>query len=141
MTSKNRNNDPIRFRLSEENLIIIDASINGNSVPMILDTGAGATVISKKAAQTLDLKNAGDDVVGKGAGGDVELSPVEIDSLEIGSVTHKKFTGMAMDLSSICDKLGDEVDGIVGHDFLSKTRLTIDYPEKLIYLETTAVDE
>ena len=98
MISKARNNDPIRFRMSDENLIIIDASVNGNSVPMILDTGAGATVISKKAAK-------------------------------------------AMDLSSICEKLGDEVDGIVGHDFLSKTKLTIDYPEKLLYLEISAVDE
>ena len=141
MKTDTRNNDPIRFRLSEENLIIIDASVNGNSVPMILDTGAGATVISKKAAKAMDLKKAGDDVVGKGAGGDVGLSPVEIDSLEIGSVTHNSFTGMAMDLSSICEKLGDEVDGIVGHDFLSKTKLTIDYPENLLYLEVSAVDE
>ncbi len=141
MNLKALNTDPMRFRLSKENLIIIDVSVNGNSVPMILDTGAAATIISKTAARKFELKKAGDDIVGKGAGGDVGLSPVEIDSLKIGSVTHNSFTGMAMDLSEICEKIGNEVDGIVGHDVLSKTKLTIDYPEKLLYLEVTAVDE
>ena len=138
MKSKLSDNNPIRFRLSKENLIIVDASINGNSVPMILDTGAAATVVSKKAAQRFALRTAGDDVVGKGAGGDVDLSPVKIDSLEIGSVTHENFTGMSMDLSQICEKIGNEADGIVGYDFLSNTKLTIDYPERSLLLEAKA---
>ena len=138
MKSKLSNSNPIRFRLSQENLIIIDVSINGNSLPMILDTGAAATIISKKAAQKFALRKAGGDVVGQGAGGDVDLSPVKIDLIEIGSVTHKSLTGMTMDLSQICEKIGDEVDGIVGHDFLSNTKLTIDYPEKLLFLEAKA---
>ena len=129
----------VDFRLSL-NLIIIDATINGMIAPMILDTGAAATIIDREAVQKLGLKEARETIVGRGAGGDVEMASVEIESLSVGSVTHRGFTSMTMDMSEICGKLDDEVGGVIGFDFLSQLKLTIDYPARQLVFEETRED-
>jgi clan AA aspartic protease (TIGR02281 family) len=124
----------LQFTLSS-NLIIVDSTINGAGAKMILDTGAGATIVSKKAAERFGLEIAGTSCPGMGAGGDVQMDTVEIDSLVVGSVSHRNVKSMTMDLSSICGKLEEEVDGIIGYDILSSTRLTIDYPARQLVLQ------
>lgn len=126
--------DPLDFQL-KGNLIVVDAMINDSDVRMILDTGAGTTIVSKTAAKRLGLENAGTRCAGMGAGGDVQMETVRIDTLRVGAVTHSDMTSMAMDLSAICDKLEYEVDGIIGYDFLSGTRLAINYRVQQIELE------
>ncbi len=119
------------------NLIIVDATLNGSSVPMILDTGAAATIVSQKVAQELNLKKAEVTCEGMGAGGNVEFSSVEIESLLVDSVTHHGLTGMTMDMAEICKRIEYNVGGIVGHNFLSSTKLTIDYPGQRLFLEAS----
>jgi len=117
------------------NLIVVDATMNGSTVPMILDTGAAATIISQDVAQELDLKKAEVTCEGMGAGGNVEFSSVEIESLVVDSVTHHALTGMTMDMAEICKRIDYEVGGIIGHNFLSSAKLTIDYTTQNILLE------
>jgi predicted aspartyl protease len=126
----------IAFRLSN-NLIVVEAAINGVRLSMILDTGAARTVVSRAAVQTLGLKESTESCAGTGAGGDVSMSSADIESLSIGSVSQHGFTSMTMDMSEICEKLGDDIDGIIGFDFLSQLRLTIDYPARQLVLEAT----
>jgi len=126
----------VDFRLSN-NLIIVDAAINGISAPMIIDTGAGRTIIDRAAAKIRSLYETGESCTGKGAGGDVELLSVEVDSLCVGSVNRRRFTSLTMDLSDLRDNFEHDVDGIVGFDFLSHLRLTIDYPARQLVLEET----
>ena len=120
------------------NLIIVDANLNGTSIPMILDTGAAATIVSQKTAEELQLKQA--DVVceGMGAGGNVGFASVEIETLSIGDVSNSGLTGMTMDMSEVCNKIDFEVGGILGYNFLSSTRLTIDFPAQELTIEKTA---
>ncbi len=124
----------MKFQLVR-NLIVVDATINDSNIPMILDTGAAATIVSQKVAEELQLKRAELTCEGMGAGGGVEFSSVDIDSISIGRVTHQGLTGMTMDMSEICSRLEHDVGGIVGHNFLSSTRLMIDYAAQELDLE------
>jgi len=126
--------NPLGFRL-DNNLIIVDALINGNDVNMIVDTGAGATLVSHELAERLGLRKAGQHCGGMGAGGDVEMDAVEVASMTIGSVSLCDMTPLSMDLSPICDRLETNVDGVIGFDFLSQTRLSIDYSARQLVLE------
>jgi len=117
------------------NLIVVNTTLNGSNVPMILDTGAAATIVSQKVARELGLEKADMTCEGMGAGGNVDFTSVEVASLSIGSVTHYDLTGMTMDMSEICSRIEYDVGGIIGHNFLSNTRLTIDYPAQELDLE------
>ena len=125
------------FTLSN-NLIVVDATLNGVPVPMILDTGAAATIIGKKTADRLGLEKADQTCAALGAGGDVQMDSVKIDSLVVDAVTRRDITSMTLDLSSICERLGKDVDGIIGYDFLADARLSIDYPARQFVLEEAA---
>lgn len=130
----------VEFKLSN-NLIIVNASINGVSGPMILDTGAGRTVVNRKAARMLGLQETHESCTGRGAGGEVEMVSTTIESLAIGSVSQADLTPVTMDMADLCEQLESEVHGIIGFDFLSKFKLTIDYPKQQLALEKTANPE
>ena len=59
---------------------------------------------------------------------------VRVSSLAVGDVTVPDLTVAAIDLSGINEKIGTEVAGILGYDFLSRFRVTIDYREKTLTL-------
>ena len=40
-----------------------------------------------------------------------------------------------MDMAEICKRIDCDVGGIIGHNFLSKTRLTVDYAAQSLLLE------
>jgi len=123
----------VGFR-SRANLVIVDAIINGQVVPMVLDTGAGMTIVGDAAARRIGLNATNHACTGRGAGGDVDMSGARIDTFTVGSATHANLSCMVMDMSSLCEKIGADVQGIIGANFLSNYRLTIDYPQQRLAL-------
>lgn len=116
------------------NLIVLDTLVNGSSRRFVLDTGAGGSIIASETAAELGLDEA-EKSVGRGAGGDVTLSAVRVDSLAVNGAELENLTCMTMDLADINARIGGGIDGILGYDFLSQFKVTIDYEARKLTLD------
>src|SRR5262245_4652341 len=116
------------------NLIVVDTKIDGVSKRFVLDTGASATVIARELAKELALKSI-EKHSARGAGGDVEVSLVAVKSLDVGGAVVHDVTCAASDISGIEERLGGHIDGVLGFNFLSRFKLTIDYKAKKLILD------
>ncbi len=125
---------PIDFRL-QSNLIVVDAELDGSDVSMILDTGAGSTVLSNDVVERLGLEKAGTSCAGLGAGGEVQMDTVRVTTFAVGPVRLNDLTPVATDLAAISDRIEEQIDGVIGFDFLRHTRLSIDYAAQQLVLE------
>lgn len=105
--------------------IVVDARINNSaSVKLILDTGAGGTMISPRAlaAAGISLTRGARAAKSRGIAKDVEVdvSYVAVDSLAVGSAR----VGRMMVQSYDMDWQG--VEGLLGQDFLGNFNVNID---------------
>lgn len=125
-------NEPVEFDLAADQ-IVVDAHINGVGKRMIVDTGAGMTIINRRTVKALGLTDGANAVAG-GAGDHVDPNIVELGSLSVGGATLHGVRGVSMDLTDVCRRVGEDVDGIIGADFLSEYRVTIDYSSRRLSL-------
>ncbi len=125
----------IDFRL-QSNLIMLDVVVDGETKPFILDTGASNTVIDKRAADPSAVEDVGQAVGlgGCGAGHSMEAVMATVKSLAVGDATVSDLRVAGIDLDGINEKIGARVAGILGYDFLSRFRVTIDYRAKRLTL-------
>ena len=105
--------------------IIVDARINGGpTVKLILDTGAGSTLISPRALAASGVSLTRGVRAGKtrGVAKDVEVdvTQVAVDSLEVGGARVGRMVVSSYDMDA-----GD-VEGLLGQDFLGHFNVTID---------------
>jgi clan AA aspartic protease (TIGR02281 family) len=133
------NQKAVPFRLADEKkkpLIFIEVWVNNQGpFSFVVDTGATITVLSPETAQKvgLDLSSGAKDT-GHGAGGQVQVSLVSLESLRIGETEIKDLKAAIMDLTNLKQVLG-YLDGVIGYNFLSKFRVIIDYPKRVISFE------
>lgn len=113
------------------NLIIVKVTVNGVSKNLVLDTGASSTVIDNETADQLGLKRIGeaDAIVG---GGKIRVLMLQVDTIRIDSLVLHDFICGAADIGSIKLLLGEDISGVLGFDFLSKFKITIDYQGRRI---------
>lgn len=130
--SQNRNPFSVSFETSN-NLIIMQTSVNGSKpLSFILDTGASATVISKDAADALNLKLEGEADAAV-QGGSVEASFVKNASLHLSKdVELPKVTLAVINLSGLEAGTGRRIDGILGYELFDRYVVEIDYTSRLI---------
>ncbi|HPC10728.1 MAG TPA: aspartyl protease family protein [candidate division Zixibacteria bacterium] len=112
----------------------LPAAVNGATVAwFILDSGASANLLNDALTAPLGLTSVGS-VPAKGVGGFEEVPLVRTDSITIGSLTLVDQIAAAMDW----DRLGIEpppgaqAGGILGHDFLSRFPVLIDYSDSTL---------
>jgi predicted aspartyl protease len=113
--------------------IIVDARINGGpTVKLILDTGAGGTLISPRALAASGVSLTRGTRVGKTRGvakdAEVEVTQVAIDSLEVGGARVGRMVVSSYDMDMT------EVEGLLGQDFLGHFNVVIDSQEGLVKL-------
>ena len=118
----------------------LDATVNGNAARMLVDTGAGVTVIDRARAQHWAVagEKSGETAVA-GCTGDIggvenaTVAALELAGLEITGVDVK-----IMDLSRINDGLekhrAPRIDGIVGSDLMVGREAVIEYATNRLYL-------
>ena len=116
------------------NLITVEVTINGQEKLLILDTGASQTMLGRRTAQELGLQEA-QRGVGRGAGGEVEIAMVAVDQLAVGDLAIHDVTAVVMDLEEIQAQMGGDISGVLGFDFLSRFKVTIDYRARKLTLE------
>ena len=117
----------------QSNLIVLEATIEGEPKRFLIDTGASASVVGSDTARDLGLEERRR-FLGRGAGGDVALGMTRVHSIVVGDSEVRDLTCMIMDLEGIEERIGGRVDGILGYDFLSRFVVTIDYPARAITL-------
>jgi aspartyl protease family protein len=103
----------IALERSSDGHFYADVQINGASVRALVDTGASSIALSREDARAagLAVSIGMDEVVGKGADGDVRGEYVKLDKVTLG---HKTAEGM----SAIVLNAGEQ--SLLGQSFLSK---------------------
>lgn len=128
---------PIRLAGPGEAALLVPVRINGQGpYDFVLDTGATLTCVDAELADSLGLEEPAGRV-GFGAG--IEGAPgsmrlVEIDSLSVGDARAEGLTGCALDLEQI-RTMGIEARGLLGLNFLTSFRVTLDFAADRLTLE------
>jgi len=99
----------------------------------VLDSGAVSTLVSNELAEALALPR-GEEQDGRGAAGTMTLVKSELPSLTVGQETLENVPGFVTDLSFIGRATGAQVDGVLGHSFLSHFVMTLDYATNALTL-------
>lgn len=125
----------IPFEL-HNNHIYLQVKVN-NSKPLsfILDTGA-SSIISRKRAESLDLKFRGTEQGFGLSENAVEAAIVEGVSLNLFGATLSRQTIAVIALEDLQESSGRTVDGILGYSFLRRFVVEIDYGAKTINLHS-----
>ncbi len=117
-------------------VLLTPAFLNEHPTTMMLDTGAGLTIITKQAADRLDLPLQSTEGTLKGIGGEQALYFLTAKSFRIGDLHG---SGLHLGASQIgMDPRGAVIDGIFGADFLSNYDVDFDLPEHKLRLFAVA---
>lgn len=126
---------PIRLAGPGDAALLVPVRINGHGpYDFILDTGATLTCVDQRTADSLGLPEPrGRTGMGTGIrGGTGSMRLVEIDSVTVGGARAEDLIGCAVDLEQL-RATGLEVQGLLGLNFLTAFRVTLDFDaERLI---------
>jgi hypothetical protein len=121
----------IPFELFRGTRIVLPGSINGTSTDMILDSGAGMTVIDRTFAEKLGLKG-GTALSVRGAGGDVPGKIVSGVTLTAGALRMTGLSVLVIDMAPVAQAVGRPMPVILGRDAFKAGLVTIDFPNRTI---------
>jgi hypothetical protein len=112
--------------------LLVQVSINGMRRLLVLDTGSAHTVIQPELVGIKGLKPTGTAQAGAAFIGDAVGADV---TLQVGNRTWQKYRLVAMDLSQILAAYQENLDGVLGLDFLQLFRhVDIDFNNHRIEL-------
>ncbi|EAS20353.1 hypothetical protein BBFL7_01238 [Flavobacteria bacterium BBFL7] len=139
-TLEGRGYQPHTIRLSKKSgHIITKALINDQPGRFIIDTGASATCINQDLSKKYSLQSeAMHQQIGTASG---SLIPqiAHHNTMQLGKWIDKDCSLLTMDMSFINQALKAEgmrsINGLLGADFLIKSKAIIDYSGKKIYLK------
>lgn len=114
-------------------LLSVDVTVNGRHAGFLIDTGAAATVLSSRFAETLGLPARGL-VEARGAGGSEPARFVDVDRLTLPGVEVTNQTLVMLPLDGLRAAFTVPIDGILGYDFLSRFAVEVDYPGERLAL-------
>lgn len=113
------------------NHLYIPVTVSGKERLWVLDTGAGMTVLNKAFAEELGLELEGE-MKGKDAGGVVVASFTTLPSYSIKGIQFKDQKVAVIDMHELIRRLGLDVVGILGFDFLSRFVTKVDFAHELV---------
>lgn len=111
--------------------VFIPVTVSGKERLWVLDTGAGMTVLNKSFAEELGLVLEGE-IKGKGAGGVVSASFTTLPPYSIKGIKFEDQKVAVIDMNELIRRLGLDVVGILGFDFLSRFVTKVDFANELV---------
>lgn len=124
----------IPFSLASDFLVVVEGQAGDvGGLKFIVDTGATRSVIDKKVASRLQLRQHAGQIMNFDHSISIEWA--QLPELQVGPLRAEGLRVMVVDLPKYSD-VANGVDGIIGLDLLSRSnKLTIDYSKKRIYFE------
>lgn len=119
------------FEYAEDShLVTMPTTINGSGpFPLVVDTGAGSTVLTPKLVETLGIDTSDVPGIARGLGGDTKLKMAQLQMIEVNQVGVEQLQAAVVDLSKVSPK-GSLIEyGILGYNFLNRFAMTLDYPK------------
>ena len=130
---------PFRF---ESNSIFIDGKVNGKDARILVDTGAGTSLLHSQYAEVAGLEVGPLTEKIYGVGGEAPAGWTPVPTLQLGEAIFRDRNILATDL------LKDKPEGsksredlILGADFMNKLDAVISYPERRIFLRPDLSDQ
>ncbi len=117
--------------ISNGNSWHIDATVDDQSVRLILDTGASITTLGDHLVAN-NYPQTGR-VILSTANGKIEAFQVKLDALVVGTVVKNKFPVVVLPTA----KLPDNIDGLLGLDWLTNFDFVIDKKNSILRLSRT----
>jgi hypothetical protein len=121
-------NIPFRF---VGNHLYIPVTVGCKERLWLLDTGAGMSVISEEFANSLGLELQGD-LKGAGGGGTVDIKLTTLPPFSLQGIQFQEQTVAVINMKKLNQRLGIEIVGILGYDFLSRFVTEIDYANEFV---------
>ena len=128
-------------RAEESFHLIIKASIKGEPVNLILDTGASKTVLDQEKYQGI-LKpfNNSDPIFSSGISENIEVQFVWLEGLNFNGIEIAPFVSGLTKLDHINQIYGmynlPYIDGLIGNDILIKYQALINYSRNMLIIES-----
>jgi predicted aspartyl protease len=119
------NPEAIPFQVNHSfGLLLIRAEVNGQPATLILDTGSNHTTISSRFVDvaTPALRDKVSGQKGSGYSGTGVFTRA---SLKVGPLLWRDHRILAMDMKEISKSLGENVDGLLGMDFLNEFEIVV----------------
>lgn len=128
---------PFRRVGGEQWLIVVPARIQGSApIDCAVDTGASHCVLLPEVAARLGVRSR-EVCTAAGAGGDLEVRVGSADSVQLGDlVAHDVAVIVTSELRRIGNAIGYPIGGNLGHSFLGRYRLSLDYAAGTLELAT-----
>jgi hypothetical protein len=111
--------------------IYLHGTVNGIDTDILLDSGAGMTVLDRAFAERAGLKTAGT-LAARGTGGVTEASMAEGVTLQIGDLTIGPLTAAVIDLADVSRRIGRPMPVILGKELFHALVVDVDYPKARI---------
>jgi len=130
---------PFRF---ENNSIFIDGKINGQPARLLVDTGAGISLLHSAYAESAGLEVGPLTETIYGVAGEAKAGWTEVPTIQLGEAVFRDRRILATDLMK--DKppgARSREDAILGADFMSRLDAVISYPERRIFLRPDLSDQ
>lgn len=103
----------------------------------VLDTGAGATVLSSGFASRHNIPLEGK-LGAQGVAGHQEANLAKLAKLEIGGLTLSDQVIATIGLEGLTPLIGTPIDGILGYDFISRFVVEVDYDKNRLTMHDPA---
>jgi predicted aspartyl protease len=136
-----RGYESFEFRF-ENNSIFIDGKINGHPARVLIDTGAGTSLLHAPYATEAGLEVGPLTETILGVAGEAKAGWTDVPSIQLGEAVFKDRRILATDL------LKDKPEGtrsrediILGAEFMNKLDAVISYPERRIFLRPDRSDQ
>lgn len=134
-TSQNTNDALAEVSIETDfNLIFLPIKVDGSTVYMIVDTGAGFSVIDEEVSKKLGLTIENVRIMER-PGGDVRLGSISSLDFTVGDhVINMPIASANLAEGGFNDYIGRSCAGILGYDFISRYGFVIDYEKKQLSL-------
>jgi predicted aspartyl protease len=118
--------------------LLVDVTINKNTIKFVVDTGASSSVIDKHFAKTLALKSLDNEPTIKAftPGANIlEMQQYQVDGVDVGGLIESPVVFVEQDLSPMFQGLSHhQIGGIIGQEVLAKFGLLLDISKKKLFL-------
>jgi len=106
-------------------LILVRVEVNGRPAVLIVDTGSSQTIISSELGDVATRALRENGVYGHKGSGLTGAGVFKTATLRVGAITWRDHRVIVMDMHELSKSLEQEIDGLLGMDFLSEFGLVV----------------